>query len=55
MSRVYEQRSGAQLLPDVGDPRATLTAWSAHCCTDADLRRRSEAHANVASRLLVVP
>ena len=53
-TRVVEARSGAQALPDVGDPQATVSAWAAHSATSADLRRKSPAHADLAARLIIV-
>jgi len=54
MSVVVEQ-SGAQVLPDVRDQRAEVTAWFAHLAADADLRTRSPLFRELAERLEVHP
>jgi hypothetical protein len=53
MSRAVESTTGAQLLPPVGDERAHAAAWHAHGACDADLRRRSKPHADLARRMTV--
>ena len=52
MSRVVEG-NGAQVLPPVTDPRATVIAWQAHLCADADLRALSVDHRELAATLFV--
>ena len=47
------EASGAQVLPNVNDERATVTAWFAHIACDADLRRTNDIWLGIASRLIV--
>lgn len=54
MTALVEIRSGAQVLPPVKDERATTPAWFAHLACDADLRKRAQAYADLASSLKVV-
>jgi hypothetical protein len=54
MSRVVESTTGAQILPSRFDERAHAAAWHAHGACDADLRRKSTPHADLARRLIVV-
>lgn len=53
MTRVVEAATGAQILPPVGDERAHAAAWHAHGACDADLRRKSKPHAELAARLMI--
>ena len=50
---VVTESSGAQVLPNVNDERATVTAWCAHIACDADLRRTNDIWLGIASRLIV--
>ena len=52
MSRVV-QGNGAQVLPAVGDPQATVSAWSAHLAADADMRVKYSSYALLALSLTV--
>jgi hypothetical protein len=52
MSRVVEG-NGAQVLPDVKDPQATVSAWSAHLAADADMRVKFGSYALLALSLKV--
>lgn len=52
MSRAVEGATGAQILPPVGDERATVAAWHAHGACDADLRR-FKPYAELARRLMI--
>ena len=54
MSTRLIQVNGAQVLPEVGDQRATVTGWVAFSAADADQRRRSSAYAEVAANLIIV-
>lgn len=54
MSSVHEV-SGAQVLPPVSDPKATLTGWAAHLATDADLRTTHHHWAHLAQKLEIRP
>ena len=47
------EANGAQVLPNVNDERATVTAWAARIACDADLRRTSDVWLGIASRLIV--
>lgn len=53
MIRVVEAGSGAQLLPPIGDERATVAGWHAFCVLSADTRTKSKAHAALAGRLVI--
>lgn len=53
MSRAVESTTGAQILPPIGDERARAAAWHAHGACDADLRRKSKPHADLARRLMI--
>lgn len=44
---------GAQILPRVGDERATVNGWVAYCALDADLRTRVPVWADVARNLFI--
>lgn len=50
---VVFEANGAQVLPNVNDERATVTAWAAHIACDADLRRTNDIWLGIASRLIV--
>jgi hypothetical protein len=50
---VVTESSGAQVLPNVNDERAHITAWCAHIACDADLRTTSPIWQGIASRLIV--
>ena len=50
---VVTEASGAQVLPNVNDERATVTAWCAHIACDADLRRTNDIWQGIAWRLIV--
>lgn len=52
-TRVVQQRTGAQVLPPVGDWHATISGWHAHCAADADLRAKSPWWAKLAAGLVV--
>jgi hypothetical protein len=52
VTRVLEQ-SGAQLLPDIRDPRSTYPGWIAHLCADADLRTTSHDYRELAGSLSI--
>ena len=54
MSVVLE-RNGAQILPPISDECATVTAWAAKQCADADHRAKHPVYAELASRLVVRP
>lgn len=50
---VVVEASGAQVLPDVRDQRATITGWQAYCATNADLRSKSPIYYDLARRLFI--
>jgi len=50
---VVTESSGAQVLPNVNDERATVTSWAAHIACDADLRTSNPIWQGIASRLVV--
>ena len=50
---VLVEASGAQVLPDVRDQRATITGWQAYCATNADLRSKSPIYYDLARRLFI--
>ena len=50
---VLVEASGAQVLPDVRDQRATITGWQAYCATNADLRSKSPIYYDLAGRLFI--
>jgi len=52
MSVVVEP-SGAQVLPNVGDPQAQLNGWQAHCAANADERAKHPVWREMASLLTV--
>ena len=54
MSTITES-NGAQILPPVGDERATVGAYFAHLAVDADLRAKSRAYTKLAETLRVNP
>jgi hypothetical protein len=54
MSLRVVQASGAQVLPPVNDPRATLSEYHAASCVDADHRRKSKVFAEMAASLIIV-
>jgi len=52
MSAVYEE-SGAQVLPEAHDERATVSGYAAHLAADADVRTKAPVYAALAERLVV--
>ncbi len=52
MSRVVDQY-GAQVLPDVGDARSSVSAWTVHLACDGDVRLRVPAFARFAETVFV--
>lgn len=50
---VVIETGGAQILPPVGDERATVSAWAAHLAADADLRAKSPEYAALAASLFI--
>lgn len=54
MSARVVQGSGAQVLPDVGDQRATVSTFHASTCIDADHRAKYPTYAELAASLIVV-
>lgn len=55
MSRVIEAATGAQILPHVGDERATLAEYAVICAARGDLRTKHAIWRDIAGRLVVVP
>lgn len=53
MSRLLQASNGAQVLPNVRDERATVTAWAAYCCLNADHRITRPVYAELARTLEV--
>lgn len=51
---VVVEASGAQVLPNVGDVRVTVTGWAVHCAADGDLRAVSAHWRDLAGRLYIV-
>lgn len=54
MSKVIDSVNGAQILPDVRDQQAEVTAWVAQQCIGADQRSKYAVYADMARRLAVV-
>lgn len=52
-SRVIERSTGAQILPDVRDERAGISAWQAHLCCDADMRVKASVFNSIAEEMEV--
>ena len=52
MSRVV-QDNGAQVMPAVDDPQATVSAWSAHLAADGDMRAKYGTYRALAEVLTV--
>lgn len=52
MSRVIDM-NGAQILPPVGDEKATVTMWEAQQCVSADHRAKHPVFVNLAETLTV--
>lgn len=48
------ERSGAQILPPIGDTRATVSEWQASSACSADQRAKSTAHRELAAALIVL-
>lgn len=51
MSRLIEISTGAQILPDVKDGRAEISAWQAHLCCDADMRTKASVFNSIAEEM----
>lgn len=52
---LVETKTGAQILPSVGDERATQSGWFAHLAADADMRSKFPLYRILASKFSVVP
>lgn len=46
--------NGAQILPPIGDVRATVSAWEAISACGADQRAKSASHRDLAAKLIVI-
>lgn len=54
MSTRLVQANGAQILPSISDPRATVTMWQAQSACNADQRAKSAAYRELAATLIVI-
>lgn len=52
--RVIDATTGAQILPWIGDERATVSEWAAAQACSADLRARDAHYRAIAERLVIV-